>query len=106
MLAGSMLVGGPEAVRHLTADVAVLHGTASVLMPWRSELPKRRLSRQTLVVVRTERGWLISALHNGRVRPVALPAPDAFPSRMSRAMSRISRRLGRGRRRGATDLAH
>ncbi|MEU9114033.1 SgcJ/EcaC family oxidoreductase [Streptomyces sp. NPDC048483] len=99
VLAGSALVGELESVRHVTTDVAVLHGTASVLMPWRSELPRRRLSRQTLVVVRTaEAGWRISALHNGRVRPVTLPAPDAFPSRMSRAMSRTARRLGIGQR--------
>ncbi|WP_328401295.1 SgcJ/EcaC family oxidoreductase [Streptomyces sp. NBC_00390] len=97
VLAGSALVGDLEAIRHITADAAVVHGTASVLMPWRSELPKRRLSRQTLVVVRTEQGWRISALHNGRVRPVTIPDPDALPSRMSQAMSRISRRLGRGR---------
>ncbi|MFE0381312.1 SgcJ/EcaC family oxidoreductase [Streptomyces inhibens] len=97
VLAGSALVGDLEAIRHITAEVAVVHGTASVLMPWRSELPKRRLSRQTLVVVRTEQGWRISALHNGRVRPVTIPAPDAFPSRMSQAMSRIGRRLGMGR---------
>jgi uncharacterized protein (TIGR02246 family) len=97
VLAGSALVGDLETVRHITADVAIVHGTASVLMPWRSELPKRRLSRQTLVVVRTEQGWRICALHNGRVRPVAIPEPDAFPSRMSQAMSRTGRRLGLGR---------
>lgn len=66
-------------------------------MPWRSTLPKRRLSRQTLVVVRTEQGQRISAIHNGRVRPVTIPDPDAYPSRMSQAMSRISQRLGMGR---------
>ncbi|REK88892.1 SgcJ/EcaC family oxidoreductase [Streptomyces inhibens] len=97
VLAGSALVGDLEAIRHITAEVAVVHGTASVLMPWRSELPKRRLSRQTLVVVRTEQGWRISAIHNGRVRPVTIPDPDAFPSRMSQAMSRIGRRRGLGR---------
>ncbi|MEV0368784.1 SgcJ/EcaC family oxidoreductase [Streptomyces sp. NPDC050636] len=97
VLAGSALVGELESIRHLTPDVAVLHGTASVLMPWRSELPRRRLSRQTLVVVRADRGWRISALHNGRVRPVTIPAPDAFPSRMSQAMSRVGRSVRRGR---------
>ncbi|MGH3313059.1 MAG: SgcJ/EcaC family oxidoreductase, partial [Streptomyces sp.] len=54
VLAGSALVGDLETIRYVTADVAVVHATASVLMPWRSELPRRRLSRQTLVVVRTE----------------------------------------------------
>ncbi|GAA0949261.1 SgcJ/EcaC family oxidoreductase [Actinocorallia libanotica] len=98
VLSGSALVGDLESVRYITPDAAVAHGTASVLMPWRSQLPARRLSRQTLVLVRTPEGWRISALHNGRVRPVTVPGPDAFPSKMSRLMSRAARRLGLGRR--------
>ncbi|GAA4959754.1 hypothetical protein HD597_012462 [Nonomuraea thailandensis] len=74
--------------------MAVAHGTASVLMPWRSTLPRRRLSRQTIVVVRTETGWKIGAIHNGRVRPVTVPEPGSFPSKMSRLMARGARRLG------------
>ncbi|MBT2394042.1 hypothetical protein J7E87_32700 [Streptomyces sp. ISL-1] len=45
----------------------------------------------------TEDGWRISAIHNGRVRPVTVPAPDSTPSKMSRAMTRAARRLGLGR---------
>ena len=96
VLAGSALVGELESIRFIAPDVAVLHGTASVLMPWRTRLPRRRLSRQTLVTVRTGREWVISAIHNGRVRPVTIPEPDSFPSRMSRAMSRVGRRRMRG----------
>ncbi|MEU1734498.1 SgcJ/EcaC family oxidoreductase [Streptosporangium sp. NPDC020145] len=99
VLADSALVGDLESIRYLTPDVAVVHGTASVLMPWRSTLPRRRLSRQTVVVVRTETGWRIGAIHNGRVRPIAVPEPDAFPSRMSRLMSRVARRFGVGQNR-------
>ncbi|SEK36226.1 SgcJ/EcaC family oxidoreductase [Nonomuraea pusilla] len=98
VLAGSALVGDLESVRHLTPDVAIVYGTASVLMPWRSTLPKRRLSRQTIVVVRTDAGWKIGAIHNGRVRPVTVPEPDSFPSTMSQLMARAARRLGLGRR--------
>ncbi|MEV0033084.1 SgcJ/EcaC family oxidoreductase [Nocardia sp. NPDC050793] len=98
VLAGSALVGDLESIRYLTPDVAVLYGTASVLMPWRSRLPKRRLSRQTVVVARTSDGWRIAAIHNGRVRPVTVPAPDSFPSRMSHLMTRIALRLSLGRR--------
>ncbi|WP_344946084.1 SgcJ/EcaC family oxidoreductase [Actinomadura miaoliensis] len=98
VLAGSALVGELESIRFVTPDVAIVHGTASVLMPWRTKLPKRRLSRQTIVLLRTPAGWKISAIHNGRVRPVTVPAPDAFPSKMSRLMSRTARRLGLGRR--------
>ena len=97
VLAGSALVGDIESIRHVAPGVAIVHGTASVLMPWRSRLPKRRRSRQTLVAVRTESGWLFTALHNGRVRPVRIPAPDALPSRMAQAMGRGARSLGLGR---------
>lgn len=89
VLADSALVGDLESIRYVTPDVAVVHGTASVLMPWRRRLPRRRLSRQTIVLVRTSAGWRISAIHNGRVRPVGIPAPDSFPSRMSRLLTRL-----------------
>ncbi|MBF6298060.1 SgcJ/EcaC family oxidoreductase [Nocardia amamiensis] len=101
VLAGSALVGDVESIRFVTPDVAILHGTASVLMPWRSRLPKRRLSRQTLVLVCTPGGWRVSAIHNGRVRPVTVPEPDSFPAAMSQLMSRIARMLGLGLRRAA-----
>ncbi|MET8281393.1 SgcJ/EcaC family oxidoreductase [Micromonospora sp. NPDC005174] len=96
VLAGSALVGDIESIRYLSPDIALVHGTASVQMPWRSQLPKRRLSRQTLVAVRTPEGWRFTALHNGRVRPIAIPAPDSMPSRIARAMVRLSRALGIG----------
>ena len=98
VLAGSALVGDIESVRHVGRDVAVLHGTASVLMPWRRALPRRRLSRQTLVAVRTEAGWRFTALHNGRVRPVGIPAPGSVPARLTQAMARAAHLLGLGRR--------
>ncbi|MBO4165357.1 SgcJ/EcaC family oxidoreductase [Micromonospora antibiotica] len=98
VLAGSALVGGIESIRYVSPDVAVIHGTASVLMPWRSTLPKRRLSRQTLVAIRAQDGWRFTALHNGRVRPITIPAPDSAPSRMAQAMGRLARGLGVSRR--------
>lgn len=98
VLAGSALVGGIESIRQIAPGVAIVHGTASVLMPWRSKLPKRRLSRQTLVAVRTDRGWRFTALHNGRVRPMPIPAPDSMPSRMSQLIGRLARRFGIGHR--------
>lgn len=96
VLAGSALVGEVESIRQIAPGVAIVHGTASVLMPWRSKLPQRRLSRQTLVAVRTGEGWRFTALHNGRVRPVRIPAPDSMPSRMAQLMARLARRLGVG----------
>lgn len=96
VLTGSALVGELESIRYLRPDVAVLHATGSVLMPWRSRLPRRRASRQTIVAVDTEAGWKVGALHNGRVRPVTIPAPGSPPARASRAMTRAARLLGIG----------
>lgn len=90
VLTGSSLVGQVESIRYLGADVALVHATGSVLVAWRSRLPKRRLSRQTLVAVRTEDGWRFAALHNTRVRPMLIPAPDSFPARAARHMVRLA----------------
>ena len=41
VLFGTALVGDIEAIRYIANDVAVLHGNGSVLVAWRSKLPKR-----------------------------------------------------------------
>ena len=89
VLAGSALVGDVEDVRFLRADVAVVHATGSVLMPWRARLPKRRLSRQTLVAVDREGHWLWTSLHNTRVRPMRVPEPGALVAQAAHLFSRI-----------------
>lgn len=81
VLAGSALVGQVEDVRLLTPEVALVHATGSVLMPWRQRLPRGRLSRQTLVAVNIDGQWLWASLHNTRVRPMHVPEPNALPSR-------------------------
>lgn len=98
VLEGSALVGEIESVRHLTQDVALVHGTGSVLVAWRTRLPRRRLTRNTIVAVRGQEGWRFAAIHNGRVRPVRIPEPDSFPSRMAHTLVGASGRLGIGRR--------
>jgi len=102
VIAGSAMVGEIESLRFITDSVAVLVGNGSVLMPWRSKLPKRRLSRQILVCVRTPEGWRIAAIQNGRQRPVTIPEPDSMPSKMSQAMTRLAQRFGIGRAREVT----
>ncbi len=94
VLYGSALVGSIESIRHLRPDVALLHGTGSVLVAWRSRLPKRRLTRNTLVAVRTDQGWRFAAIHNGRVRPMPIPEPDSSLARAVHAMVRGARSLG------------
>jgi hypothetical protein len=41
-------------------------------------------------------GWRCAAIHNGRVRPVGVPAPDSFPARTARVLVRASRALHLG----------
>lgn len=98
VLDGSALVGQVERIRYVRPDVAVVHATGAVLMPWRSELPKRRLSRQTLVAVDTGSGWRFTAFQNTRVRPIRIPDPGSFPARASKGMARLAGALGLGKR--------
>jgi uncharacterized protein (TIGR02246 family) len=99
VLYGSALVGDVEAIRYLGDDVALVHGTGSVQVAWRSRLPKRRLTRNTIVAVRRDDGWRFTAIHNGRVRPVGVPAPDGAVARVARLLVRASDALGLGRAR-------
>jgi uncharacterized protein (TIGR02246 family) len=99
VLFGSALVGEVESIRHLSDNIALVHGTGSVLVAWRTRLPKRRRTRNTVVAVRTPDGWRFTAMHNGRIRPVGIPAPDSFPSRAARGLVRATGALGIGRAR-------
>lgn len=97
VLFGTALVGEVESIRHLCHDVALVYATGSVLVAWRSRLPKRRLTRNTLVALRTPEGWRFTAMHNGRVRPLTVPEPDSLPSRVARLLVRASGALRIGR---------
>lgn len=66
----------------------MVHATGSVLMPGRTKLPNRRLSRQTLVAVERHGYWLWTSLHNTRVRPMSIPKPDALVSQAAHLLSR------------------
>jgi uncharacterized protein (TIGR02246 family) len=71
VLRDSRLEGEVESVRFVTPDVAVVHWTGSVAYPWQQRVSRRRLSRQTLVLVRRDERWLATAFQNTRVRPVS-----------------------------------
>jgi len=75
VLYGSRLVGEVESVRFLTPDVAVVHLLGSIVEGWRQQPLRRRLSRQTMVVVRRDGQWQITAFHNTRVRPLNTSGP-------------------------------
>ena len=75
VLYGSRLAGEIESIRFVTPDVAVVHLTGSVVEGWRQQMRRRRLSRQTMVVVRRNGRWQVTAFHNTRVRPLATSGP-------------------------------
>jgi uncharacterized protein (TIGR02246 family) len=75
VLYGSRLTGQIESVRFRTPDVAVVHLTGSVVEGWRQRMRRRRLSRQTMVVVRRDGRWQVTAFHNTRVRPLSTSGP-------------------------------
>lgn len=97
VLFGSALVGAVDSIHHLGPDAALVHGTGAVQVAWRSRPPRRRATRTTLVAEREPDGWRFAAIHNGRIRPVRVPAPDSPPARMARTLVRLTSRLGMGR---------
>ncbi|HZA73583.1 MAG TPA: SgcJ/EcaC family oxidoreductase [Propionibacteriaceae bacterium] len=74
VLYGSRLTGQVESVRFITPDVAVVHLTGSVWEGWRQRMRRRRLSRQTMVVVRRDGRWQVTAFHNTGCGPCRLAA--------------------------------
>ena len=97
VLNGSRLVGEVTGTRRLGRDAALAHGLGSIVVAWRARPPRRRLTVNTLVAVRCPEGWRFAAIHNGRVRPLTVPQPDAVPSRVARALVRGARTAGLGR---------
>jgi uncharacterized protein (TIGR02246 family) len=70
VLYGSRATSEVESVRFVAPDVAVVHLLGSIVEGWRQRPYKRRLSRQTMVVVRRDGRWQVTAFHNTRVRPL------------------------------------
>jgi uncharacterized protein (TIGR02246 family) len=68
---GTRLVGEPPAVRFLAPDVALVHGKGAILWARQRRPSRRRLSVQTLVAVKGEEGWRLTAFQNTRYRPFA-----------------------------------
>jgi hypothetical protein len=87
----------PMVASHDKLFRGVLFG--SVLVAWRTRLPKRRRTRNTIVAVRTPDGWRFTAIHNGRIRPVGVPEPDSLPAEVARGLVGATGALGMGRAR-------
>ncbi len=85
-LYGTRLEGSVEAVRFVTPDVAVVHATGAVVFAWQRKLGRGRASRQTVVAVRRDGRWQLTAFQNTRIRPA--PNPN---SSMAKLFGRVVR---------------
>lgn len=92
VLKGSRLVIENLSIRFLSADIALVHGEGSVLMPWHRDVPAHRRSIQTYVIVKQREGWRVRAFHNTRIRPMRLPEGWRLSALL--ALMRLRRRLG------------
>ena len=72
-LKGSRLVGKVRSVRFLTSDIAVMHAVGGTVMPGQTDLEPERNSVQTLVVVRRNGEWRLSAFQNTRAAYMGRP---------------------------------
>ncbi|MFG2503249.1 SgcJ/EcaC family oxidoreductase [Streptomyces sp. NPDC048441] len=76
MLYGTRLVTHEiESVHVLRDDVVVVVATGAALYPWQPHVVPKRLSRQTLTLVRQDGRWLVEAFHNGRIKPFPTSGP-------------------------------
>jgi hypothetical protein len=71
---GTRLVGSVDSVRFVGPDVAVLHALGGTIPRRRTKSARERASIQTLVARRTDGGWLLTAFHNTRIRPIGAGA--------------------------------
>lgn len=64
-----------ESVRLVDESTAVVVSTGAALFPWQREVTAKRLSRQTMVLVRQEGRWMIASFQNSRVKPFPTSGP-------------------------------
>lgn len=76
MLYGTRLITREvESVRLLSDTLAVVVSTGAALFPWQREATAKRLSRQTMVLVKEDGAWMIAAFQNGRIKPFPTSGP-------------------------------
>jgi uncharacterized protein (TIGR02246 family) len=72
-LKGSRLVGKVRNVRFLASDVAVMHAVGGTVMAGKIDLDPERNSVQTLIAVKRDGKWNLTAFHNTRATYVGRP---------------------------------
>ena len=72
-LKGSRLVGKVREVRFLTSDVAVVHAVGGTVMAGQTHLEPERNSVQTLVAVKRNGKWSLTAFQNTRATYIGRP---------------------------------
>ena len=67
-LKGTRLIGEVTCVQFLATDIAVMHAIGGTIMRGKSKPDRSRDSIQTLVAVRKDGEWELSAFQNTRIR--------------------------------------
>jgi uncharacterized protein (TIGR02246 family) len=68
-LKGSRLIIDSVETRFLDPDVALIHSSGGVQRKGQSKVPKPQQSVQTMVAVRRDGGWQLTAFQNTRYKP-------------------------------------
>jgi uncharacterized protein (TIGR02246 family) len=69
-LKGTRLVGEVTRIRFLSPTVALMHARGGTILRGKSSPSPARDSIQTMVAVKADRGWLLIAFQNTRIRPI------------------------------------
>jgi len=72
IMRGSRMVFAQPHIRLLNNDVAIVAVQGGIIMRWqkhRQSPSSKRISALTLVLVRSDTGWLVTAFQNTRYRP-------------------------------------
>ncbi len=72
-LQGTRLVGKVTDIRMLTPDVALIHAIGGTVMPGETDIAPDRNSVQTLVAVKRDGNWRLTAFQNSRAEFMGRP---------------------------------
>lgn len=80
-------------IRFLGPDVALARGASSIRLPWQATMQPRRMTQQTVVLVRHLDRWQIAALHSSRIRQLPTDGPGYTAATLAMELGReVARR--------------
>jgi uncharacterized protein (TIGR02246 family) len=80
-------------IRFLSPDVALARGASSIRLPWQATQQPRRMTQQTVVLVRLVDRWQVAALHSSKVRQLPTDGPGYTAATLAMELGReVARR--------------